>query len=102
VENNKIRNSVFELDSEMAGVSASIEEIEDIETELSILRQNLDDTAVNGAFSEFHIRDTHRKIRMLDSLMSKYVHTLNERFNLADQYREALVKEVLDKEYNAE
>ncbi len=97
MENNKVVELVQELESALGNINLNKETLNDMQTELTHLREDMDNTKTENVTHAFIIQ-FHRKVRVLDDLMSYLVGDLNDNYGKTEEIKQALFEKVVRNE----
>ncbi|EOP82978.1 hypothetical protein IGM_05173 [Bacillus cereus HuB4-4] len=95
-EKSNLREIVYELDEEIGSIGAKVSTLEDVETLLGRLMEDID-RAVHKGEEIYYFKEFHRKLRVYWKLINYTTSGLNKDFEKAEELKEELFNKVVKK-----
>ncbi|MDY7960049.1 MULTISPECIES: hypothetical protein [Bacillus cereus group] len=93
-EKSNLREIVYELDEEIGSIGAKVSTLEDVETLLGRLMEDID-RAVHKGEEIYYFKEFHRKLRVYWKLINYTTSGLNKDFEKAEELKEELFNKVV-------
>lgn len=90
-----LKDTIYDLEHELGSIGCNVETLEDIQTELCILRQDMEGIDYKNNFSYLHFKEIYRKVRVLDQLFYYTLEELKPRIEDASKATETLFDKVI-------